>query len=156
MAWAFISFWQLFTLATKQDRRLHKTGVYYFKFLIKDFWVINSNGSWWHLCRDPLDTVHHEIDSMVRGYHVYKSVWLPVIVEQLVLEKEPATANPHDEVAVTMIKDSLIAGGPHFVWKFIHRSHGILLHDEVLSSAVWHLLYYWEKEGRKGLEIPFK
>ena len=28
MAWAFISFQQLFTLATKQDRRLYETGVY--------------------------------------------------------------------------------------------------------------------------------
>ena len=28
---------------------------------------------------DPLDTVHHEMDSMVHGHHVYKLVWLPVI-----------------------------------------------------------------------------
>ena len=38
---------------------------------------------------DPLDPVHHEINSMqVRSYHVYKSVRSPVI-EQLFLEKEP-------------------------------------------------------------------
>ena len=39
---------------------------------------------------DPLDTVHHEMDSLAHSHYVYKSVWLPVIVEQLVLEKEPA------------------------------------------------------------------
>ena len=39
----------------------------------------------------PLDTVHHEMDSMVHSHHVYKSVWLPVIGERLVLEKEPAS-----------------------------------------------------------------
>ena len=45
---------------------------------------------------------------MVRSHHVYKKVWLPVIGEQLVLEKEPA--NPRDEGAVALIKDSQIGG----------------------------------------------
>ena len=39
---------------------------------------------------DPLDTVHHEMDSVVRSHHVYKFVRSTVIREQLVLEKEPA------------------------------------------------------------------
>ena len=39
---------------------------------------------------DPLDTVHHEKESLAHSLHVYKSVWSPVIKEQLVLEKEPA------------------------------------------------------------------
>ena len=38
----------------------------------------------------PLDTVHHEMDGKVCNHHVYKCVWLPVIVEELVLKKEPA------------------------------------------------------------------
>ena len=54
---------------------------------------------------DSLDTVGHEMDSVIRDHRVYKSMWLPVI-EQLVLEKEPA--NPHDEFAVAVIKDSQI------------------------------------------------
>ena len=37
---------------------------------------------------DPLDTVHHEMDSTVQIHHAYNFVWSPVI-EQLVLEKEP-------------------------------------------------------------------
>ena len=36
-----------------------------------------------------VDTVHHEIDSVVCSHRV--SVWLPVIGLQLVLEKEPAS-----------------------------------------------------------------
>ena len=36
---------------------------------------------------DLLDTVHHEMDSMVYSDHVYNSVWSSVIGE-LVLEKE--------------------------------------------------------------------
>ena len=39
---------------------------------------------------DPVDTEHHEIDSMVRSHRVYKSVWSPVL-EQLGLEKEPVS-----------------------------------------------------------------
>ena len=37
-----------------------------------------------------IDTVHHEMDSVTHIHHVYKSMWLPVIGEQLILEKEPA------------------------------------------------------------------
>ena len=39
---------------------------------------------------DLVDIVHHEIDSAVHSHHVYKSMWSPVIGEQLILEKEPA------------------------------------------------------------------
>ena len=39
---------------------------------------------------DLVVTVHHEMDSIIHSHHVYKSVQLPVIGEQLVLEKEPA------------------------------------------------------------------
>ena len=42
---------------------------------------------------DWLDTMHHELDSVVHIHHVYKSVWSSV-VEQLSLEKEPI-ANPY-------------------------------------------------------------
>ena len=38
---------------------------------------------------DLVDTVYHEMDSVVCGHHVYKSVWSPVI--ELVLEKETAS-----------------------------------------------------------------
>ena len=48
---------------------------------------MNSNGSWWQLVADLLDTVHHEKDSMVHSQYVYKST--PVTEVQLILEKEP-------------------------------------------------------------------
>ena len=47
---------------------------------------------------DSLDNVHHEIDR----------VWLSVIGEQLVLEKEPT--NPRVEFAVAVMKDCQIVG----------------------------------------------
>ena len=39
---------------------------------------------------DPVDTVHHEMDSTVRSHCFYKYVQLPVIGKQLILEKELA------------------------------------------------------------------
>ena len=39
---------------------------------------------------DPLDPVHHEMNSMlVHSHYVYTAIRSPVIGEQLVLEKEP-------------------------------------------------------------------
>ena len=55
-----------------------------------------------------LDTVHHEMDNVVCGHYVYKLVWLLIIGEQLILEKE--LANSHNEFAVTVIKDSQMVG----------------------------------------------
>ena len=56
---------------------------------------------------DPLDTVYHEMDSMVHSHHAYKSVLLSIIGEQLILERSPL-ANLHNEVAVVVIKDSQV------------------------------------------------
>ena len=56
---------------------------------------------------DPLDTVHHEIDNMVHSRHVYKSVWSTIIGEQVILGRS-LTANPHNEIAVAVIKDSQV------------------------------------------------
>ena len=89
---------------------------------------------------DLLDTVHREMDSVVHGHHVYKSVWLPVIGEQLILEKEPA--NPHNELAVAVkgFSDS----GPHF--KYLFTDHMVFY-----MKGLCCLSYYWEEEERKRL-----
>ena len=63
------------------------------------------------------------------------------------MEKEPAGHSAQSEFTVAVIADS----GLHPIGKFIHRSHGITLHNRALLSAVWHLSYYWEKEERKRL-----
>ena len=54
----------------------------------------------------------HEIGSVVHSHHVYKSVWLPVI-EQLILEKEPAgqfTQWICNGIMIAVMKDSQIMG----------------------------------------------
>ena len=85
----FICLQQLFT------QLLNETGNYTGLVLIivevlnQFFRVMNSNGSWDSRVAHPADIVHHEMDSVVRNHHVYTFVWSPVI-EQLILEKEPA------------------------------------------------------------------
>ena len=58
---------------------------------------------------DPVDTVHHEMDSLVCSHRFYKSVQLPVL-EQLILEKEPARPiHTMNLQYVAVINDSQIA-----------------------------------------------
>ena len=46
----------------------------------------------------PSESVMFEIDSFVRGYHPYMTVWEPRVGEVLVLQGEPH--NPKDQLAV--------------------------------------------------------
>ena len=69
---------------------------------------------------DPLDTVHHEMDSVIVSHHGYKSVWSPVL-EQPFLLTNPQL-NPHDESVVVVIKDAQTVS--HIL--IFHGSIGIL------------------------------
>ena len=44
------------------------------------------------------------MERAVRGHHIYKSVWHPVLGEQLTLERE--NSNSHDRHAVSVMKDA--------------------------------------------------
>ena len=57
-------------------------------------------------------------DSVVRGHHVYKSVWTHVIDEELYLESEES--NEHNEYAVAIRKDGKTVG--HVPHSFSHIS----------------------------------
>ena len=45
-----------------------------------------------------------EFDSFIRGFHVYKDVWTPVVAEMLLLKREPT--NAVDYCAVGVYKES--------------------------------------------------
>ena len=49
-----------------------------------------------------LNEFAHSIDSVVRGYHVYKDVWQPRLDEILTTRQE--LGNPEDQHAVVVIK----------------------------------------------------
>ena len=62
------------------------------------------------------------MESVIRGHHVYKSVWHPILGEQLILEREDN--NSHDRHAVSVMKDGTIVGHvprefSHAYWYFI-------------------------------------
>ena len=50
----------------------------------------------------------HVFDSCIRGHHVSKDFWMPVINEELVCVQE--SENPHDPYTVAIKKRSLVVG----------------------------------------------
>ena len=52
--------------------------------------------------------------SVVRGYHIYKKSWTPVIGEVLLVERKED--NQHDDYAVAVMKNGDIVGhAPRFI-----------------------------------------
>ena len=49
-----------------------------------------------------------EIDTYVKGYHVYKNIWKPTMIEELKTEMEPD--NVMDKYAVCVKKNTSIVG----------------------------------------------
>ena len=85
------------------------------------------------------------MESVVRGHHVYKSIWRPILGKQLVLEREEG--NGHDRRAVSVMKGGNIVGHvprelSRSYWYFIR--HGGAISCEVTGSR---------KRGN-GLEVP--
>ena len=50
----------------------------------------------------------YEKTSVIGGHHIYKSVWIPFIGEELVVEAEDG--NEHDKNAVAVMKDGCVVG----------------------------------------------
>ena len=46
--------------------------------------------------------ISHERD--IRGHHIYKSIWQPIVGEQLTLEREDG--NSHDRHAVSVMRET--------------------------------------------------
>ena len=91
-------------------------------------------------------------DAMVRGYHVYKDIWVATDGEFLQCARE--TNNIHDPFAVAVLKDNIIVG--HIPKKvsavcslFLRRSGSIVCH--VNGSR-----RYSSDLPQGGLEIPCK
>ena len=49
-----------------------------------------------------------EVDSCVRGYHVYESIWEAALGEQIGCTREPLNTN--DRYAVALKKDGAVIG----------------------------------------------
>jgi len=73
-----------------------------------------------------------QVDSDIRGHHVYKNVWTPYLGEFLLVEQEDH--NPEDCFAVAILKSGGIVGHvpremSRIVWHFIE-------HDGTVSCEV--------------------
>ncbi len=87
----------------------------------------------------------YSLESVVRGHHVYKRVWSPVMGEQLVLKCEED--NENDSRAVAVLKNDVVVGHmpretARTVWFFLKR--GGTGKCEIIGRR---------KKG-KGLEVP--
>ena len=78
-----------------------------FEVLNQGFQAMNSNDNWRHSYSRSTWYYAPWNDSMVHSHHVYKSVWLTIIGEQVILGRS-LTANPHNELTVAVIKDSQV------------------------------------------------
>ena len=95
---------------------------------------------------DLLDNLHHEMYSLIHNHCVYKSVWLPVIEEQLILEKS-LQANLHIEFSMAVINDSQIVG--HIPSERLFTDHLVFFTQR---GSRCRLSYYWENEESKMLK----
>ena len=86
---------------------------------------------------DLLDNLHHEMYSLIPNHCVYKSVWLPVIEEQIILEKS-LQANLHNEFSMAVIKDSQIVS--RIPSKRLFTDHMVFYYTKGLSVSSVKLL----------------
>lgn len=86
----------------------------------------------------------YALESVIRGHYVYKSIWHPILGEQLTLEREDG--NGHDRHTIGVMKGGAIIGHvpqehSHAYWYFI--SHG---------GTIWCEMTGRRKRGN-GLEV---
>ena len=90
------------------------------------------------------DTSTYEIDSVVRGHHVYKTIWTPVLSETLEVEQE--VDNEHDDHAVAVVRRGSIVG--HVPVEISRVCYYFLNHGSISCTVTGH-----RKKG-KGLVVP--
>ena len=73
------------------------------------------------------------VDSVVRGFHVYKDVWNPVVGETLICEKE--FGNLHDPYAVSVVRGSGIIVG-HVPRKISSLSYFFLRKNGTITCQI--------------------
>ena len=85
------------------------------------------------------------LDGVIRGHHIYKSIWTPVVGDILCVNEE--TSNEHDDFAVCVRKEGTIVG--HVPVEYSRIFYFFLLHNGRISCEV----IGHQKHG-KGLEVP--
>ena len=85
------------------------------------------------------------LESVIRGHHIYKWIWRPLVGKALTLERKEG--NTQDRFAVSLLKDTIVVGHvPRvFSWVFWH----FLRHRRTITCEVT-----GRRKRGKGLEIP--
>ena len=104
----------------------------------------------WRMHFNKSSMAEWEMDSCIRGYHVYQSVWMPVLGEELICHREPF--NSVDRYAVCVKKDDSIIG---HLPKNISRICSLFLRrGGSISCIVAGSRRYLSDLSQGGLEIP--
>ena len=84
-------------------------------------------------------------ESVIRGHHIYKRVWTPIIGE--ILSVAIDSANRHDRFAVAVLKAGAIVG--HIPKEVSRLFYFFLLHGGRVTCEVT-----GERKLGKGLKVP--
>jgi len=92
-----------------------------------------------------------QIESCIRGHHIYKDVWNPVIDEQL--DCVPVALNPKDVYAVAVVHSGITVG--HIPQK-ISAMCSLFLRNGCIKCIVTGNRHYSEDLPQGGMEVPYK
>ena len=142
---ASISFSHVFPPASKRDRPLIGAGLYYWlslgALIRLSFRCVIIRST---MADSPARSVYKK-ESVVRGHHIYKTSWTPVIGEELPAEREEN--NEHDEHAVAVRKNGVIVG--HVPRSFSRVSWFFLRHGGDITCRIT-----GKRKLGVGLEVP--
>ena len=96
-----------------------------------------------------MDEEHFFLDSSVRGHHVYKAVWEPLVGEMLQVCAQEG--NAHDRYAVATLRDDVIVG--HVPREFSRIAWYFLQHGGRITCEITGRRKRSEVVD-KGLEVP--
>lgn len=91
-----------------------------------------------------------EVQSCVRGYHVYSSIWPAVVGEELQCIRE--STNVHDRYSVGVVKDGNIVG--HLPRKISHLCSLFIRRGGTILCRIRGTQQYSRDLPQGGLEIP--
>lgn len=94
-----------------------------------------------------MEVEEFSFDSVVRGHHVYKAVWTPVMGELLPAEVDDG--NPEDQYAVAVSKEGIVVG--HVPRELSRTCYFFLRHGGLINCEV-----SGHRKKGVGLEVPCK
>jgi hypothetical protein len=91
------------------------------------------------------------VDSVVRGFHIYKNIWNPAIGELLLCEKE--FGNLHDPYAVAVVRSNGVIVG-HIPRRISCFCYFFLCKNGIISCVITGKRRYSTDLPQGGLEVP--